>query len=387
MASRGHIGSPPRRAKIAIGVPVLVIAGLIAAVSPAKALQVASVASVSPHDTLAGVSDAQITFSVSANSGPVDAVRIVRPDAAFSVLGGSAAGWTATTSSDGYETFTGSVLLPGQSGTFTLDVATAQPAGDSFGHWTVLTSANGGNTYQVAQGAQNTSNSLAGNVRVLSMTLPTISPSQDGGTLVTEGEKVSMTTVVTNRGTGTLRLSGSGCVVTGDETGDVTSGGTYVGTPATLYPGKSAIVQLAGVTIGSNTGAIRHLRMTVSTGDGTALQAAVDVVTIGTPAPYISSATTGFNGSYDTINLGISEPISGTEDVNDWRVVDDRGVAHPVFNVTGSGSAYWVLELSPSPPFQPGWTATVTYTPGDLHDANGNALPQTTVKAISGTTH
>lgn len=384
---RGSTGSAALRFKVAVGLPVLVVAGLIAAIPPARAAQVASVANVLPHDTVGGSSDAEITFSVSADGGPVDDVRIVRPDTLFTVLGGSANHWTATTSPDGYETFTGFVLLPGQTGTFTVDVATGQPAQDTFGHWTVLTSSNGGDTYQVAQGAQNTPNSLLGDVRVLSMTAPVISPSQDGDTLVTEGQKISMTTTVTNRGTGTIDLSASGCLVSGDEAGDVTSGGTYVGAPAALAPGQQAVVELAGVIIGDNTGSGRHLRLTVSTGDGTAVQAAVDVVTIGTPAPYITSAETGFNGSYDTINLRISEPVSGTENVGNWRVVDDQGVAHPVFNVTGSGTAYWVLELSPSPPFTPGWTAGVTYTPGDLHDANGNALPETTIVATSGTTH
>lgn len=382
---RGKVLGTIRRAGAALGAAALTMGGIAAVAGTATAaVQIGSIASVAPHDTIAGTSGAPITFSVVSDTGPVDAVRIVRPSTLFTVLGGSAANWTATASPDGYETFTGFALAPGETGAFVVNIAVGQPASDTFGYWTVLTSSDGGNTYQVAQG-QYTQQALSGNVRVLSMTHPTISPSENNGTTVTEGEQVSMTTTVTNEGTGTVQLAPSACQVTGVESGDVTSPGTYVGAPAVLGPGQSATVEISGIGIGSNTGTGRHLRMTLSSGDGTATQAMVDVVTIGTPAPYITSAVTGNNGSYDTMNIYFSEPVTGTENVNNWRVVDNQGVAHPVFNVTGSPSAYWVLELSPTPGFTPGWTATVTYTPGDLHDKNGNALPQTTIQATSGT--
>ena len=382
---RGQVFAGLRRAVAALGAIGLAATGAAAIAGPATAaVQIGSIATVSPHDTISGTSGAPITFTAVSDTGPINAVRIVRPSTLFTVLDGSAANWTATASPDGYETFTGFVLAPGETGTFVVDIAVGQPTQDTFGYWTVLTSSDGGNTYQVAQG-QYTQEALAANIRVLSMTHPAISPSENNGTTVTEGEQVSLTTTVTNDGTGTVQLNPNACAVTGVESGDVTSPGTYVGTPAILGPGQSATVELAGVGIGSNTGTGRHLRMTLSTGDGRATQAMVDVVTIGTPAPYISSAVTGNNGSYNTINIYLSEPVTGTENVNNWRVVDNQGVAHPVFNVTGSPSAYWILELSPTPGYTSGWTATVTYTPGDLHDKSGNALPQTTVEATSGT--
>lgn len=382
---RGTVSSRSHRAKAAVGALAAFGLGLSGfAVAPAQALQIGSVASVSPHDTIAGTQSGAITVSVYSDTGPVDAVRIVRPTADFSIVGGSAPNWTATTSPDGYETFTGFALAPAQTGKFVVDIATAQPAADEFGNWTVLTSSDGGNTYTVAQGAQHSVSSLSGNIRVLSMTEPVISPVENGNQ-VTSGEQVTVSTTVTNHGSGTITLDPSACSVTGDETGDVTAPGTYVGSPATLSPGQSAVVELSGVTIGTNVGSPRYLRTTISTGDGTALQAAVNEVTIAAPAPYIQSAATGYNGTYFTINLQMSTKITGTYNVNNWRVVDNQGVAHPVFNMSGSGGSFWVLELTNSPPFTAGWTATVTYTPGDLHDSNGTALPQTTIQASSGT--
>lgn len=376
------------RATAIAGVLAILGGGLMGmSASPAGASLLGSFASVSPHDTVAGTTSDQITFSVYSDTGPVTAVRVVRPSTWYTVLGGSAPNWTTTASADGYETFTGFALAAGQTGSFVVDIAVGRPAQDTFGDWTVLTSSDGGSTYQVAQGANNTENSLAANIRVLSMSHPAISPSEDNGTLVTEGEQATFSTIVTNEGTGTIQLCSSGCAVTGVEANDLSSGGALVGTPPTVGPGQSAVIQLSGVTIGSNVGSSRHLRTTITSGDGQALQAEVNVVNIGTPAPYIRSAVTGFNGTYDTINLLISEPVSGTYNVNNWRVVDNQGVAHPVFNLTGSGSAYWVLELSPTPGFTSGWTATVTYTPGDLHDSAGNALPQTSIQATSGTAY
>lgn len=385
IARRGSAPSRVARVWVAGGALALLGSGAIwVGAAPAHAVPVGSVANVSPHDTVAGSQNAPITFSVYSDTGPVTAVRIVRPTVDYTVTGGSAPNWTATTSPDGYETFTGFALSPGQTGNFVVDVSTGRPAQDEFAHWSVLTSSDGGATYTVAQGAQNTNNSLGGNIRVLSMSKPTISPSEVGGTQVTQGEQVTFTTTVTNNGSGTVNLSPTATTVTGDEPNDITNGGSYSG-PSSLGPGESAVVQLTGVTIGSNTGSPRYLRTTVSSGDGTATQAAVNQVTIGTPAPYVQFAETGFNGKFFTINLQMSEKVFGTYNVNNWRVVDNQGVAHPVFNLSGSGGSFWTLELTSSPPFTAGWTATVTYTPGDLHDSNNNALPQTTVNATSGT--
>lgn len=375
--------------RVATAVAVVAVAVVPLATRAAAAGSGAAEASVYPHDTVAATAGT-VAVTVTNSGLPVDAVRIVQPSTYLAVEGGQASGWQAAPAAPSYVTFTGSVLPTGASATFTVDVQAARPAADQMAHWSVLTSADGGASYSVASGAGNTVNSLLGDVRVLSMSEPVIQPQEADGSTVTEGEVISMVTTVTNQGSAPVTLSASGSQVTGDESGDVARGGSLQGTPPTLDPGQSATVTVGGVVVGTNRGSGRHLRTTVTGADSQgapAAQAMVNAVTIAPPAPQIVQAYTGASGSTVTINLYMSSPIYGTENVNDWTVRDDNGVLHPVYNVTGSGSAYWVLYLAPSPAFPlPGATATVTYTPGDLHDGNGSALPAETVDAQNGRT-
>jgi hypothetical protein len=77
-------------------------------------------------------------------------------------------------------------------------------------------------------------------------------------------------------------------------------------------------------------------------------------------------------------NIGItfSEKVKGTSDARNWTVTDSAGIRQTVTTVTGSssGSSYWSLELSTSPSDMAPGPLTVTYTPGDLADAEGSPL-------------
>lgn len=105
------------------------------------------------------------------------------------------------------------------------------------------------------------------------------------------------------------------------------------------------------------------------------------------PPPAITGAALTSSGGRYSVTVTMSEPVTGTQDVRNWRYVDAAGVEHPVSVVSSSSAdpTVWVLDLAATPlPFAPG-TAALTYTArsaatplgGDLHDSVDNPLPTT----------